>query len=107
MRNQPPRLSLEIVHDVFVTYVEHDAFREDRPPVAHQFRAGAVIAAKLGEVAGIGRVVPRQLRKVRQAGVDRVTAGMDDAGIRQRQVNEADMGEAPVAGHPVAKADFE
>ena len=63
----------------------------------HQGLVGAIEAAELGEVIGVGNdALVEILRETGKAGVERVAAHMDDARVRQRQADEAEK--AKLAG---------
>ena len=57
----------------------------------HQLLIGAVKAAELAEVIRHAMLAGEQRRKARQAGVDRIAPGMDDARVGQK-MDEAEQG---------------
>src|SRR5271165_7417365 len=90
--HDPPRLAFEIVHHLLITRVQDRIRREHGPPMPHDFRIGAVVAAELSEIGREGLLVEPD-GEARQARVDRVADGMDDARLRQRHADQPDIAE--------------
>jgi hypothetical protein len=87
------RLSLEIADQLLVLNLEHDARRQDAAPMLRQSLIRPVIAPQLAEIVGKRHFLAEQYGETGKASVNRVAARMDDARIRQRQVNEAEEAE--------------
>ena len=102
MRDDPARLAFEIRDHVLVAHVENTARRQHAPPMLHQLLISAVITAEFGQVIGMVLLGGEQLGEARDAGIDRVAQCVDDARIRQRQMDEP--GEIIVGRHLVGDA---
>ena len=70
MRDDAPRLSLQIGNHVLVADVEDAPGRQHAPPVRHQTLVAQVIAAKLGEIVGVVLLRGEQFREARNAGAE-------------------------------------
>ena len=82
--------TLEIIDEILVLYVDHDAGRQDLVPVLHDRLVAAIVAAELGEIVGKRLASRKEQREARDAGVEGITTHIDEAGVRQRQMNQPD-----------------
>jgi len=80
---------LRSANHLFVTHIENAAAWQHAAPMRHQLFVALVIAPKLGEVVGVVLLGGKQFRVAGKAGVDRIAHGVDDLGIRQREMDEA------------------
>ena len=88
------RLLLEIVDDLFVLHLKHDAGRQNIAPMRHHLLVGSVIAPQFPKIVGINLAMPgEKYREDRKAGIDGVAAGVNDARVGQGCVNEAGKSE--------------
>ena len=73
MREDTPRLSLEIGDHVLVTDIEDATRRQHPPPMFHELLIAAIVAADFAEIVSVGlRADPEQTRETGNAGVHRV-----------------------------------
>ena len=89
----PARLGLGVGHHVFVGQVQNRAGGQHLVPMAHQRHVTRVIAPQRALVVGKLHGVVEQARVARKARIHRVPHGVDDFGVRQRQVNQAQVKE--------------
>ena len=71
-------LCFEVRDDVLVSHLEHDAWWQHGAPMRHQGRVSSVVAPQFAEIIGV-RLLRKQQREAREAGVDRVAAHVNDA----------------------------
>src|SRR6516164_2776960 len=102
VRYDLPCLCFQIGDHFLVLDLDHHALRQDAAPVGHERIVATVEAAELAEIVGVWITVLEENRETGEAGIDRVAARMDDARVRQRQVDEA--GQMEVPGHLVGDA---
>jgi len=88
MRHDTPSLPLKIGDQLLVFDFEHHTLGEHVAPMHHQSLVRTVITAQFTKVVGEGLLVAKQRREAREAGIDRIAAGMNDARVRQRKVNQ-------------------
>jgi hypothetical protein len=98
MGDDAPRLRFEIAHQLLVLHVEDHA-GHDLMPMRHQFAIAAAIAAELGQIVAVDLAAREQQRKAGEGGVAQIPAGVDDARVRKREMDEA--GEQEIARHLV------
>src|SRR5258706_2157700 len=85
--DQGTRLTLDIIDKLLVLNVDHHPLRQHVVPMIHQRRVATVIASEFAEIIGEWLVAGEKQGK---AGIERIAPDVDDAGIRQRQMNETD-----------------
>ena len=88
--DQPLGLALGMLDGVLVIDGDHHAFGQNLLPMLHQLAILAVIAAEFAEVVAVRHVVLEQLGERRQAGVDRVAAGVNDLGVGHEHMDQPD-----------------
>ncbi len=82
-----PGLRFEISDDILVIDFEHDV-RHDLTPVFHELQIGTAIAPEFREIMGELVAAREQSAKAGDRRVTNVATHVDDAGVRQRDVNE-------------------
>ncbi len=92
MREHPPHVGFEIVDQAFVFDFDHHALGQHAVPVRHQRIVCTIVAAEFAEVI-TERHVMKDPRENRQTGLQRRAAAMNEARVRQRQVNQPDVDE--------------
>ena len=95
MANDPARLALDIGDDILVLHLDHHPLGEHVAPMVHQRCVSAIIAAEFAEIVGEGLVGGEQGREAGKAGVDRITADVDNSRVRQCQMDEPGGDEVP------------
>src|SRR6516165_3076462 len=89
---QPAHAPLEILHHVLVIHPQH-APGKDLVPMAHELEVGAVVAGDLLDAVGEFLAVGEQLLEVAEAAGHRLAPGIDDARVREHEVDQAHMPE--------------
>jgi hypothetical protein len=82
--------TLKVIDEIFVPYVDHHTRRQDAVPVLHDRLVAAIIAAEFGEIVGKGLGSRKQQREALDAGIEGITKRIDEAGVRQRQMDQPD-----------------
>src|SRR4051794_5081929 len=82
--------TLEVIDESFVLHVEHDTWRKDLMPVLHDPLVAAIVAAEFGKVVSKRLASGKQQREARDTCIERVAKCIDEAGVRQRQMNQPD-----------------
>jgi hypothetical protein len=90
MSHDATGLAFEVCDHVFILDLEQEAFWQRGAPVLHQLQISAVITPQLTELVRVGLMAHEQQREAGKAGVDGVTARVNDASPGQRQMNEAE-----------------
>ena len=102
MGDDAPCLAFEVRDHVLVAHFEHAALGEHSTPMRHELGIFAIMSAELGKVVSVVLLGGEEPRETGEAGVQRVSHHMDDAGIRKREMDEAD--EAVIRRHFVRDA---
>lgn len=102
MGDDTARLPVEIRDDILVPHVQHDAGRQNAPPMRHQTFIGPVVPPEFTEIVGVGLSCREQRREAGEAGIDGIAVDVDDARIRQGPVDEP--GEKKIGRHLVGDA---
>ena len=84
--------SLGLAHHVLVLHVQHLA-RQHGLPVVHKRQIAAVVASQIIEAVAEGLARGEMLLEGAEAGVHRMATGVDDGGVRQDRLDEADVAE--------------
>ena len=96
-----PHAALQVVHDVLVLNAQHPSGKH-LVPVRHELEVGAVVAGDVLEAVGELLALGEQLLEVAEAAGHRLAPRVDDPGVGQDQVDEADVPE--VVRHLVDEA---
>ena len=96
------RRACQIRNQLLVAHVDDTPRRQHPAPMLHQGSVVPVIAAKLGEIVGVGLLAGEMHREARHAGVDGIAHGMNDGRVRQRQMDQA--GEDEISRHFIGNA---
>src|SRR6516162_2432430 len=89
---QAAHAALEIVHHVLVVHAQHPA-PEHAVPVPHELEVGAVVTGDLLDAVREFLAVGEELLEVAEAAGHRLAPGIDDAGVREHEVDQADVPE--------------
>src|SRR3981189_14352 len=93
MLKHTPCRTFEVIDEILVMCIDHDAGREHLVPVLHDRFVTAIVAAEFGEIVGKRLASREQQREAGQTGVEGIATRIDEAGVRQRQMNQPDKDE--------------
>src|SRR2546429_9498677 len=89
---QAPDIAFEMLDDALVLHVQ-DPPRQDRVPVGHDVHIRTVVTPDVLEAVGDLLSRGEELLEVAEAAGERLAAGIDDARLRQDEVDQADVAE--------------
>src|SRR5690554_6575047 len=78
-----PGFPRQVCHHVFVCVFEHVSRRKDVSPVIHQLAVATIIVAEFCQVVAELLALVEELGETGQTGIERISADVDDPGIRQ------------------------
>src|SRR5258708_15272414 len=89
---EPADICVEILDDVLVIYLENPS-RQHGVPMIHQRKVGSIVARDVLDAVGKLLTGGKQLLEIAEAAGHGLAARVDDPGVRQHQMNQADVPE--------------
>src|SRR5580658_11015272 len=85
--------AFQVLDHILVMHAQDAPGRQHTVPVAHELEVGAVVARDVVDAIGELLALREQLLEIAEAAGHRLAPCIDDAGIRQHQVDEPEVAE--------------
>ena len=86
----PPNLAFQVFQDIRVLNAQDSPFRENTVPMRHQIDIAAIVVSNIIEAVGELLTFREELLEARPTTIHRVAPRIDDLGIGQDQMHQAD-----------------